>query len=79
MAQRSGKGNAILKLKVVVVLILLIVVSILVFQNTDSVETKLLFTTVTMPRALLLFTTAILGFVAGILVAVSLSRKRQAR
>jgi len=46
---------------------LLIVVIIVVLQNTQAVETKLLFFTVTMPRALLLLITLAVGVVAGLI------------
>jgi uncharacterized integral membrane protein len=38
---------------------------IVVLQNTQAVETKILFTSFSMPRAVLLFGTAIIGFVLG--------------
>ena len=44
---------------------LLILTGIILLQNTESVETKLLFLTITMPRALLLLTTAAFGFIKG--------------
>jgi uncharacterized integral membrane protein len=44
-------------------------VVIVVFQNTQIVETKLLFFTVTMPNAALLFGTLIIGFAIGVLTA----------
>ena len=50
---------------------------VIVLQNTESVETKLLFITVTMPRAVLLFTTTMVGFALGVLVALILSGKRK--
>lgn len=37
-------------------------------QNTESVETKLLFAPVTMPRALLLFVTLLIDGVYGLIV-----------
>ena len=46
------------------VLVLLIVVVVL--QNTEKVDTKLLFFTISMPRALLLAATAAIGFLIGI-------------
>lgn len=48
----------------------LIIVVVLILQNTQQVETKILFATIEMPRAVLLFVTAVLGFVAGVLVTI---------
>jgi uncharacterized integral membrane protein len=52
-----------------------ILVVVIVVQNTEAVETRLLFVTVSMPRAVLLFTTTLLGFVIGLLAAWRLGRK----
>ena len=62
--------------KVVVAGVLAILAAIIAFQNTESVRTVLLVTSVTMPRAMLLFATGTLGFVAG---AVLYPRIRAAR
>jgi uncharacterized integral membrane protein len=60
-------------------LIAIIVISILAFivflQNTESVETKILFMNVAMPRAILLILTFIVGFVAGTITTSLLLRK----
>jgi len=45
---------------------------VVVLQNTDEVETKLLFATVTMPRALLLFVTFAVGILVGLALGVKL-------
>jgi uncharacterized integral membrane protein len=66
------------KAKLIIVLVLVILAIVIVFQNTEQVETKLLFATVIMPRALLLFLTTLVGFAVGVLVALSLSKKRKA-
>lgn len=58
------------KIRLVSVLVLAILVVIVVLQNTGAVETRLLFATVIMPRALLLFTTALIGFALGILTSL---------
>lgn len=57
------------KLKVVAIAAITLVVVIVVLQNTQSVETKLLFFAVTMPNAALLFGTLIIGFAIGVLTA----------
>lgn len=63
-------------LRLVVTAALAVLVVIVVFQNTEAVETRLLFATVTMPRAVLLLTTALLGFAMGILTSLVWMRKR---
>ena len=57
------------KLKIVGIAVIVLIVLIVVLQNTQSVETKLLFLTVTMPNAALLFGTLIIGFAIGVLTA----------
>jgi uncharacterized integral membrane protein len=62
------KGT-ISKLKIVAVAAIALVVVVVVLQNTQAVETKLLFFKVTMPNAALLFGTLIVGFAIGVLTA----------
>ncbi len=57
------------KLKIVGVAVVVLLVLIVVLQNTQAIETKLLFLTVTMPNAALLFGTLIIGFAIGVLTA----------
>ncbi len=52
--------------------VLLVLVIIVVFQNTQEVETKLLFATIAMPRALLLFLTLLTGVVIGLVFATKM-------
>jgi len=61
------------RVKLLVALVLVAVVLIIVFQNRQPVETKLLFVTLTMPRAALLATTMLIGVGVGMLVALGLS------
>lgn len=61
--------------KIIVAVILLLLVLVVVFQNAASVETKVLFLTVKMPRALLLVVMFSVGFTAGIFVADSLASR----
>lgn len=66
------------KIKIAAVVILLIVVAIIAFQNRESVDTRLLFVTVTMPRAALLFVTLVIGFACGVLATWSIvARSKQ--
>jgi uncharacterized integral membrane protein len=48
---------------------------ILVLQNTETVETRIFFATVAMPRAVLLAVTFLLGVIAGLLIAFLRKRK----
>ncbi len=63
------------KLKLSAALAMIVIVLIVVFQNTELVETKLLFVTVTMPRAALLAITMLIGIAAGILVALGIAKR----
>ena len=57
------------KLKLLGIACLVLIVVVVVLQNTQTVETKLLFFTVTMPNAALLFGTLIIGFAIGVITA----------
>jgi uncharacterized integral membrane protein len=57
------------KLKFVAIGVIAFVAVIVVLQNTQAVETKLLFVTLTLPNAALLFATLIIGFAIGVLTA----------
>jgi uncharacterized integral membrane protein len=57
------------KLKIVAIAVIALVVVVVALQNTQAVETKLLFFTVTMPSAALLFGTLVIGFAIGVLTA----------
>ena len=54
-----------------------IIVLIAALQNTESVETRLLFATVTMPRALLLVCTFVIGAVIGAGMMFTALRRRK--
>jgi len=54
------------KLKNILIFVIVLLVIIVILQNTRAVETKLLFMTITMPRALLLIVTLLVGFAGGI-------------
>jgi uncharacterized integral membrane protein len=64
-------------LKLITASVLAILVAILVFQNTEPVETHLLFGTVAMPHAVLIFISAAAGFALGVLLTMSLRSKRK--
>jgi uncharacterized integral membrane protein len=57
------------KLKIVGIAVVVLIVLVVVLQNTQTVETKLLFLTVTMPNAALMFGTLIIGFAIGVMAA----------
>ena len=61
MAQMTYKN----RVRIAVAVVLVILAVIVVIQNTEPVETRLLFASVTMPRAMLLAGTAGLGFLSG--------------
>lgn len=65
------------KTKLIVFLVLAVLAVIVTLQNTEVVETKVLFATVIMPRAFLLFMTLALGAVLGVLVTVMWSKGRK--
>ena len=58
------------RVKLVAIAFSLVVVLVLILQNARPVETRILFATVTMPLALLLAVTALLGAIAGLLVGL---------
>jgi uncharacterized integral membrane protein len=57
------------KAKTIAIIVLTLLVLIVILQNTQSVETKVLFLTITMPKALLIIITFLVGFALGIIVA----------
>ena len=63
------------KFALIAILVAVVLGIIVVLQNTESVETKLLIVTVTMPRAVLLFVTAMIGFAAGVILSLGMMRK----
>ena len=64
------------KRKLVVIAILAVLTAVLVLQNTQPVETRVFFATVTMPRAVLLLVTAVIGFALGVLVSLGAVKKK---
>lgn len=60
--------------KTIIAAVLAISVLIVIFQNTETVETHLLWITISMPRAVLLAITFALGALSGILF--SMRRRR---
>jgi uncharacterized integral membrane protein len=64
--------------QLVVSILLGVLALIIVLQNTAPVETRVLFTTVTMSGALLLLCTLVIGFIAGVAAAMVMIRRRAA-
>lgn len=61
--------TTIQKIKIAAIALLALIVLIIVLQNTQSVETKILFLSITMPRAALLFGALVVGFIIGVFTA----------
>ena len=57
------------KLKIAGIAVLALFVLIVVLQNTSPVETKILFFSITMPGAALIFGAAVVGFIIGVFTA----------
>ena len=64
------------RIKLMAILVLAVLAVIVVLQNTQEIETRLLFVTVTMPRAVLLLVTTVIGFVLGVLVSLAVAKKK---
>ena len=64
------------KFKLIFALVLLALVILVVFQNLQPVETRLLFWTITMPAAALVATAMLIGIAVGILAALTLSLRK---
>lgn len=69
-----GGLSVVQKVKLTLIAVGLILVSVIVLQNTAAVETKILFVTITVPRAVLLFGTTVAGYVLGIYTGARFGR-----
>ena len=65
-------------IKIVLISVVLSLAVVVALQNKQEVETKFLFTTITMPRVLLILATLTLGFFIGVITA-SLLRKKSGK
>jgi len=65
------------KVKIIVAVIAAVLTIIVIAQNTAVVETRILLTTISMPRAVLLMMTFGAGVVVGLLAAFSLSSRKK--
>jgi len=62
------------KAKLIIAAIVAAILIILILQNSEDVEIRILFATIIMPRAVLIVITALFGFVIGVLMAMVYSR-----
>jgi putative membrane protein len=67
------------RIKMIVIGVLALLVLIVILQNTATVETKILFVTLTMPRAVLLIGTTLVGFVVGLLASYRITKQSDKR
>jgi len=65
--------------KIVTLIVLAVLAIIVVLQNTAAVETHILFFTLIMPRALLLFLTLLIGVILGLLISLYRDRRSKNR
>ena len=65
------------KVKNIIIVILVILAIIVILQNTQAVDTKVLFVTVSMPRALLLMVTFLVGLAVGFILSGFWFKKKQ--
>jgi len=65
------------KVKLIALIVVVILAVIIFFQNTKTVETRILFLTFQMSRALLLILTFLLGLVTGVLVTTNFFRQKK--
>lgn len=63
------------RIKIIAAAALTILLLVVIAQNAEPVETRLLFATVTMPGAALLAIAGIVGFAIGLLTALWVSRR----
>lgn len=65
------------RIKLVGAGVLAVAVAIVALQNRADIDTKILFVTVTMPRAILIFLMALVGFCGGVLTTLIVQAKRK--
>lgn len=66
-------------IKLVFAVIAIVLVLIIIFQNTQQVETRLLFFTFSMPNAVLIAVTFAIGLVVGWLLAITARWKKKSK
>ena len=65
------------KVKIGGIAVLAALLIIVIIQNTESVETRILFVSLTMPRAVLLFVVFVIGIVTGLLTAFAYGSRNE--
>lgn len=65
------------KAKLITLLVLAAVAIVLVLQNTQAVDTRFFFVTLTMPSSILLILTLLIGYACGILTLIAVGQKRK--
>ena len=65
------------KIKLVALIVVVVLAVIIFFQNTETVETRILLLRFQMSRALLLMLTFLLGLLAGVLLTTNVLRKKK--
>ena len=66
------------KAKTIALVAIVLAFIIIALQNTEAVETRLLFVTMTMPRVVLLVVTLAVGFAAGMWTGYRLKARKSA-
>ena len=67
---------AVKRTKLIAIVALGILLFIVVLQNTETVETRFLFASIAMPRAMLMLTMTLIGFALGVLSLSGLVEKK---
>ena len=67
------------KIKLALIIILALLGIIIIFQNTGTVVTKILFAAISIPKASLLGITILIGFILGVMVSLMFLRKPRQR
>ena len=62
------------RIKFIGIGLLVLLIIIVVLQNTERVDTNILFYTITMPRALLLAAAAAIGFIIGLMSSLKIRK-----
>jgi uncharacterized integral membrane protein len=65
------------RIKIIAIAVIAVLTLIVVLQNTESIQTQILFWNLTMPKALLLFGAVLVGFALGVLTVGRMSRRRR--
>ena len=74
---QAKKTSPMKRIKMFGPVVLAVLGMIVIIQNTEPVETRVLFFTITMPRAVFLLGTTLVGFALGVLVSLYLTRKKR--